>query len=1182
MATRRAKCPRCGHLVEFDPATTQQIVCPNCQATLTPPKSAPRAQRADPLVGQSLGEFEILELLGRGGMGAVYKARQPSLDRVVALKVLRSAGVDPTFVQRFGREARAAAAVSHPNIIEIYAVGEDGGHQYLAMELVGGEHLGKLLRRGGPLPAERALALMKQVAAALAKAHAAGILHRDIKPSNILTTADGLVKVADFGLAKRVEGDVSVTTAGRTVGTVLYMAPEVAAGKPADIRSDLYSLGATFYHVLTGHPPFQGSGTTEVALKHAQAPVPPLAERAPRVPAVLCRLIHRLLRKSPGERYQSAEGVLTALDRVERRLAAPQDDASSAEMEPLRPSFAERLEAKRQQRRRLLLTGGIGGAAAVLFLALVLILSGGGEEPAQPDRERAVGPRSTWPPTPGERKPTPPPSPPSVPKGEVTPKPPMWAAALKSTEAEAGALVTEQRFGDAVDACNELANRYDDVSLRQALQEKIDEIRRQGAAAYREIERRATALAEEKKFTEARDVVRAATERYGLPAEEERAKELLARIEAAMRAEADAAKARAAAKAEDVAAKADEEEARRRAEARYAQALQPIEAMIKAWDYRKAAQALAQLNFEDHRLADRLARRRADVALLAKLKTKMVAKINNADPRLSKRTLLIPGINGDLVKADEKRITAKLPNGALEGCPWRTLSGRSARLLVQLVANRKDPDDRVASGLLALAYDDVAAAEKEFEAARALGAAVDRYLTPIVEAALVRATGLIDRRRFGEAEKALAAIETKYGEMPWYAARKEAIEAARRTIKGEVSEAAAEKLYKQALKLYKHQEYFDLKPLVDKLVEEFADTRVVTDAERQPSVAQMLQATEQLGKIITVRQDGKGDFKSIQAAIDAAPPNSIIAIADSRAYSERLLIPEQKKGLTLKGKKGCWPILGSQPGGKRVFRRLLDVEAPDVTVERIIFALSNVPKATSHGCIEVKGMNNFRLRSALLYTGGRYGSYLIENYAGLTEIDHCVLAKAGSIRGRFNATNTVSLGKYLYVYSYYSSTRVTLRVDGSKQRQPVKGCRLVNCAIYRFETSAPCQIECCTFPGGLEVRGGPNVITNSIISQIDADKPNTQIDYCNVFGKPPFVEFAKPGRHCISRNPLLFNLKGFDYRLRRASPCRRKASDGGDLGCRYTKEMRAMLQLAEQLRRRGIIQFAPISDRDDY
>ncbi|MBM4042632.1 MAG: serine/threonine protein kinase, partial [Planctomycetes bacterium] len=300
---------------------SEQIICPQCQVSLAVPGKEKRADRVDPLLGTRLGQYEVTELLGRGGMAAVYRATQTSLDRPCAVKVLPKAlAKDEGFAARFQREARSAAAIAHTNIIQIYDVGQHEDYQYIAMELVEGESLADALRRDGPLPAARALGCMKQVAAALAAAHAKGIVHRDIKPSNILVTPQGVAKVADFGLAKRMGGDTGVTRTGQVIGTALYLPPELAQGRAADARSDLYSLGATFYHLVSGTPPFEAASLAEMLAKQAEEEPAPLGEVAPSAPPGLCQVIHRLLRKKPEERYQDAEELLDALSRVERGL----------------------------------------------------------------------------------------------------------------------------------------------------------------------------------------------------------------------------------------------------------------------------------------------------------------------------------------------------------------------------------------------------------------------------------------------------------------------------------------------------------------------------------------------------------------------------------------------------------------------------------------------------------------------------------------------------------------------------------------------------------------------------------------------------------------------------------------------------------------------------------------------
>jgi len=581
VAKHPARCPRCGNRLEVDTAVDEQIICSNCQVSLSLPGKAKLSDKVDPLIGQSLGQFEVIELLGRGGMGAVYQARQASLDRLVALKVLpRAFSRDASFVARFSREARSAAAVSHPNIIEVYDVGEDRGYQYIAMELVDGETLGDLLKRQGRLAAERALELMKQVSAALAEAHAAGILHRDIKPSNILLTARGRAKVADFGLAKRAGADVSVTQTGQALGTPLYMPPEGARGKAFDARSDLYSLGATFYHALAGRPPFEGTSGAELVGKHLEAPVPPLSGLAPHAPPALCHVIHRLLRKHPGERYPSAEELLRALERVEAKLSVSQAAPTGTMPAAAHPSVAEHREEQKQRLRRAGLVAGVSGGAALVLVVVLIFVLGRKRESAPPATATAVKPTTSAPAA-------------KLPEAEARERKAealfatarraalsrrwqtvraclarlesdhpntklyaanraaieqlrskaeaslgaaggrAWEAAWKQAQAKATALVARQRFAEAIKTYRSLADLFDDLALKDRAQKAASAVYKQAEAACAQAERRARELLAEKKYDEARAALRPVVQRFGLAAKAKEAKKLLDEIAAA-------------------------------------------------------------------------------------------------------------------------------------------------------------------------------------------------------------------------------------------------------------------------------------------------------------------------------------------------------------------------------------------------------------------------------------------------------------------------------------------------------------------------------------------------------------------------------------------------------------------------------------------------------------------------
>jgi serine/threonine protein kinase len=270
------------------------------------------------LAGRSLGGYRLVRLLGSGAMADVYLAEQQSLGRQVAVKVLRPETTrHVAAVERFAQEARAAASLVHGNIVQIHEVACVDGLHFLAEEYVAGPSLKAWLAARGPLDARQAITVLAQVGSALARSARQGIVHRDIKPENLLVTPAGEVKVADFGLARVLSADLSLTQDGTTLGTPLYMSPEQGQGGAVDARSDLYSLGATVYHLLAGHPPFIGQTPVSVVMAHIQEPLVPLATLRPDLPAGLCGVVDRLLAKEPAARFQSPDDLLRAVEEVE-------------------------------------------------------------------------------------------------------------------------------------------------------------------------------------------------------------------------------------------------------------------------------------------------------------------------------------------------------------------------------------------------------------------------------------------------------------------------------------------------------------------------------------------------------------------------------------------------------------------------------------------------------------------------------------------------------------------------------------------------------------------------------------------------------------------------------------------------------------------------------------------------
>jgi serine/threonine protein kinase len=275
------------------------------------------------LAGSRIGPYQIVGRLGAGGMGEVYRARDPRLDRPVAVKVLTSSrGSTPEELERFEREARAIARVSHPNICAVYDVGQDAGVPFLVMELLEGETLAERLSRG-PLPINEALAIATQVAEALGELHNKGVVHRDLKPSNVMLTGGG-VKLLDFGLAKlrdreyedkveKATKSLHSTGQGTMLGTLPYMAPEQVEGRPSDARTDIFALGVVLYEMLTGEAPFQGASQASLAAAILTHEPPAISSRIPVAPASLDRVVKKCLSKDPNDRWQSASELASAL-----------------------------------------------------------------------------------------------------------------------------------------------------------------------------------------------------------------------------------------------------------------------------------------------------------------------------------------------------------------------------------------------------------------------------------------------------------------------------------------------------------------------------------------------------------------------------------------------------------------------------------------------------------------------------------------------------------------------------------------------------------------------------------------------------------------------------------------------------------------------------------------------------
>jgi hypothetical protein len=265
-----------------------------------------------------LTKYDVDEKLGEGGMGIVYKAVQRSMARTVALKILAPKYTTrPKFVEQFIREARAAGQLNHPNIIQVHDVGSENDIHYFSMEFIDGSTCMQLLRADGPFQVNEALEICRQVARALDYAHQHRLIHQDIKPDNIMIGPGNLVKLADLGISKTFDEAEKEGEGKKVMGTPHYMAPEAGLGKKIDHRVDIYSLGATLYHLVTGKTPYHGTNATEVLRAHVMDPLPPLQDLNPEVSDDVCALVERMMAKKPEERYQSATEVVGEIERLQ-------------------------------------------------------------------------------------------------------------------------------------------------------------------------------------------------------------------------------------------------------------------------------------------------------------------------------------------------------------------------------------------------------------------------------------------------------------------------------------------------------------------------------------------------------------------------------------------------------------------------------------------------------------------------------------------------------------------------------------------------------------------------------------------------------------------------------------------------------------------------------------------------
>ncbi len=326
--------------------------------------------------------YELEDLVGTGGMASVYRAHDTLLERNVALKLLHEHhGQDAEYVDRFRREARAAAQLTHPGIVTVIDRGEADGRQFIVFEYVDGDTLKDIVERSGPLPARRVIELGLEIGRAIAFAHQQGVIHRDVKPQNVLLGSEGRAKVADFGIARTIDA-AGHTESGTILGTSHYIAPEQARGEVVDAQTDVYSFGVVLFELLVGDVPYDGDNFVTVALKHVNEPVPSVLERRPDCPLRLAALVERMLAKSPSERPPSMDEVVHELEVCLADLGTqPDGDSTMILKSPVAATRRPRPPKPRARRRRrgLLLLLALLGVVAAAAAALLLTRDDGGD-----------------------------------------------------------------------------------------------------------------------------------------------------------------------------------------------------------------------------------------------------------------------------------------------------------------------------------------------------------------------------------------------------------------------------------------------------------------------------------------------------------------------------------------------------------------------------------------------------------------------------------------------------------------------------------------------------------------------------------------------------------------------------------------------------------------------------------
>jgi serine/threonine protein kinase len=1191
------------------------------------------------LKGLVLGDYAILDKIGSGGMGDVYRARHRRMKRIVAVKVLPDAATkSPDLLRRFYREVEAAAKLSHPNIVAAYDASESDGIHYLVMEFVDGQDLSAVIKEHGAIPVKQAVECILQAARGLEYAHQQGIVHRDIKPGNLLLHREGTVKILDMGLARvaqsvervGIDDDTAeeLTSSGQVLGTCDYMAPEQAENSHhADPRSDIYSLGCTLYRLLTGRAPYKSDSIINTLMAHRQSPIPSLNEARDDVPPGLDTVFRKMMAKEPQARYQTMTEVIGALEECLRTdqpspAAAPADRSAPASAEtstddalqsflnhppggaptlqhlakPARShpdhgsginlaetkhgggssvtakpasashvaadssaagnssssANAEPASAVTVDRTRLWLTAGACVSSLLLLIGLGMVFLYVSRPPADPllagqqtaeaedqvmEEDLAAAPADAREQTDaqsenatsGDAAPLPPPietpaetqppiNPPVVPSsGNLVL---LWPASQRQ---DARLLIDNQTV-DIQTAVDPADNNQLKLPLPAGPHSLW--IDRRGFRPFlADVQTRAD-----------QDATLTPTwiQNEVPPIPDPDPSEDISSGEPAD-AQEDQESSPATMEPEVVPPPVNPALVQyRQLDQQYAARLQPVEALVAQWDFAGAVEAIAAVRFDQQEFSQRLAVRTDQIRRMAALKQKLIAWVNQADS-LTKRDLALSGVGTDRVtQADESGLTAVSSGDREQQHRWQDLGPKATAKLLELSIDRTAADDWLAASLIAATAGDPDLTNRLLQQVATLGVQANGHLCELAASAFSQILQMIDDERFTEADKALSVLQAQCAKTAWYTTQQSVIQAAHDVVDRGLREAEAVVLFARAVQLLEDSELFELRDAVQQLQSQYPDAAVLRDTDRSPDWADLQAAVAKLGAQLTVRRDGQGNFRTIQEAIDAAGPNTLIEIQDAGPYNENLIITPDKAGLTIRGAADVWPLITSS-GPKRDFPILVTADAPRTTLQRVAL-VHTAPAGTPMRCLSIQE-GSVRLRSAIVYMPVSPEAVWISGSRGRCEIeDSLVLADIMVNGARLSAEDTVF----------------------------VSGTLSVN--------SGSCELRHVTANCVVRLNNPASVLLDSILTTIDVQQGRHRIEHCDVFSRQPFQGQAAPGAGCFNVNPKLRDPPKFDFRLMDNSPCRGRASDGGDVGCRETPELQAVCDTAARLAERGVFQ----------